>query len=50
MRKALVVEVICLAGFVAFAAENLHPLNVKTGLWQISETVTWSGLPPEYLC
>lgn len=23
------------------------PLNVKTGLWQITETVTWSGLPPQ---
>ena len=48
MRKVLVVAVICLAVFVAFAAEDLHPLNVKTGLWQMSETVTWTGLPPQY--
>jgi Protein of unknown function (DUF3617) len=34
----------CIA--VAVAA-NLHPLNVKTGLWQIAETFSWTGLPPE---
>jgi hypothetical protein len=31
---------------VALAA-SLHPLNVKTGLWQMSETITWTGLPPQ---
>ena len=25
----------------------LIPLNVKTGLWQITETVAWTGLPPQ---
>jgi hypothetical protein len=25
----------------------LVPLNVKTGLWQMTETVTWTGLPPQ---
>ena len=23
------------------------PLNVKTGLWQMTETITWTGLPPQ---
>lgn len=31
---------------VAVAA-SLHPLNVKTGLWQMTETTTWTGLPPQ---
>src|SRR5579875_1975859 len=31
---------------VAFAA-GLHPLEVKTGLWQMTETVAWTGLPPQ---
>lgn len=25
----------------------LTPLNVKTGLWQMTETITWTGLPPQ---
>ncbi len=29
------------------AALNLTPLNVKTGLWQMTETITWVGLPPQ---
>lgn len=29
------------------AALNLTPLNVNTGLWQMTETVTWEGLPPQ---
>jgi hypothetical protein len=32
---------------VANAALNLTPLNVKTGLWQMTETITWQGLPPQ---
>ena len=26
---------------------SLHPLDVKTGAWQIAETVTWTGVPPQ---
>ncbi len=26
---------------------NLTPLNANTGLWQMTETVTWQGLPPQ---
>jgi len=28
-------------------APPLVPLNVKTGLWQMTETITWTGLPPQ---
>jgi len=26
---------------------NLTPLKVNTGLWQMTQTVTWTGLPPQ---
>jgi Protein of unknown function (DUF3617) len=49
MKKAILVGIICFATSLAFTAtENQPPLNAKTGLWQITETVTWSGLPPQY--
>lgn len=48
MRKAIAVAVICLAASLATSAEDVHPLNVKTGLWQMTEVVTWTGLPPQY--
>ena len=48
MRKAIALSAICLSAFLVFAAAgNLQPLNVKTGLWQMTETVTWTGLPPQ---
>ena len=47
MRKAIAAAVICLAVSLAFAATETLPLNVKTGLWQMTETVTWTGLPPQ---
>jgi len=48
MRKPLSVAVICLLASVAFAATlEFQPLKVKTGLWQMTETVTWTGLPPQ---
>jgi hypothetical protein len=48
MSKAIAAAVICLAVSLAFAAtEPLQPLDVKTGLWQMTETVTWTGLPPQ---
>ncbi|HEY0747607.1 MAG TPA: DUF3617 family protein [Steroidobacteraceae bacterium] len=34
------------AGLVA--AQGLQPLKVKTGLWQMTQSVTWSGAPPQY--
>ena len=27
---------------------NLVPLNVNTGSWQMTETITWTGLPEQY--
>ena len=27
---------------------GLIPLNVSTGLWQMTQTITWTGLPPQY--
>jgi Protein of unknown function (DUF3617) len=28
-------------------AQSLQRLNMLTGLWQINETITWTGLPPQ---
>jgi len=45
------VEVVAICGLVSlfsFAADTLRPLNVKTGLWQMTETVKWTGLPEQY--
>jgi len=47
MRKAIAVAVTCLAASLATAAGDVHPLDVKTGLWQMTETITWTGLPPQ---
>jgi Protein of unknown function (DUF3617) len=44
MRKVFLVAVICLLAAIVFAATE--PLDVKTGLWQVTETSTPSGLPP----
>jgi len=43
MRNALFVAVACLFVSIVFAATE--PLNVKTGLWQVTELSTTSGLP-----
>jgi Protein of unknown function (DUF3617) len=48
MRKAIRVAVICLVASLAAAAGDQQPLNAKTGLWQMTEIVTWTGLPPQY--
>lgn len=46
MRKTLLVAVICLLAAVVFAgAAKVQPLNVKTGLWQMTLTNTINGLP-----
>lgn len=48
MKKAISVAVIALGSLIVLAAqEKIQPLDVKTGLWQMSETVTWTGLPPQ---
>jgi len=48
MRKTIAVALVCLAASLATAAGDIHPLNAKTGLWQMTETITWTGLPPQY--
>jgi len=48
MRKAIAVVGLCFAASLALtAAGNMQPLNVKTGLWQMTQSVTWTGLPPQ---
>lgn len=61
MRKAIAVGVICLAASLAVTATvifaqtqsrkpasvQLTPLNEKTGLWQTTETLKYTGLPPQ---
>ena len=48
MRKAITAGVICVwAAVVLLAADKVQPLNVKTGLWQMTQTITWTGLPPQ---
>ena len=46
MRRANVLSVFCIVATV-LVAQSFTPLNVKTGLWQMSETITWVGLPPQ---
>jgi Protein of unknown function (DUF3617) len=47
MRKVLFVAAICMLASVVMAATGqFQPLNVKTGLWQITEISSATGLPP----
>src|SRR5437879_5859620 len=49
MKRAIAVTVTCLMTSLALtAAEDVQPLNAKTGLWQMTETINWTGLPPQY--
>ena len=48
MKKIMLATVIFFMACTAFAGNGkLQPLNVKTGLWQIIEKITWTGLPPQ---
>jgi hypothetical protein len=63
MRKMMVLSGICVLAAVLLAQTqnnkakapmpvpnstlNLTPLNVNTGLWQMTQTITWQGLPPQ---
>jgi len=44
MRKSILLTAILLSGIAVLAA-TLEPLNVKTGLWQVTMTNTINGLP-----
>ena len=47
-KASLIVGMCWVAAAAAFAAaQQVQPLNVKTGLWQMTQTVTWTGLPPQ---
>lgn len=47
MRKTFLVVVVCLLARVTFfGGDNYQPLNVKTGLWQVTENTVAKGLPP----
>lgn len=49
MRKACAVAIICFGASWALAASrDLQPLKVKTGLWQMTQKITWTGIPPQY--
>ena len=47
MRKTIFFGAVLLGATLLVAADTLQPLKVKTGLWQITETLTWTGLPPQ---
>jgi hypothetical protein len=48
MRNKLLVVAFCSTAPIVFAAAGqLQPLNVKTGLWQLTKTITWTDLPPQ---
>ena len=48
MRKGTAAGVICFAVSLAgVATEKIQPLNAKTGLWQTTQTVKLTGLPPQ---
>lgn len=48
MKKVIATAALCLTTLLAYAAAgNVQPLNVKTGLWEMTETITWTGLPPQ---
>ncbi len=44
MRKMILPGVIFVAAMVLIAATNVQPLNVKTGLWQVTMTMTIQGM------
>ncbi len=46
MRNTIVFSVICMCALAVLANEKVQPLNVKTGLWQVTMTSAVSGLPP----
>jgi hypothetical protein len=44
MNKTLLLGTIILGATVVIAANSLQPLNVKTGLWQVTMTTTIQGM------
>jgi Protein of unknown function (DUF3617) len=47
MRNIFLIVVVSLFGCATFfGGDNYQPLNVKTGLWQVTENTVAKGLPP----
>jgi hypothetical protein len=46
MRTKIFVGLMLAAAATAWAADKLHPLNVKYGLWEATITTKTTGLPP----
>ncbi len=44
MRKMMLLGVVCFAATVLTAGDNVQPLNIKTGLWQVTMTDTILGM------
>jgi hypothetical protein len=52
MRRIILCSVICLAAYAVLAGDEFQPLNVKTGLWEMTVTTAIAeSLPsPRGLC
>ena len=46
MKPILFLGTLTMFWSLAFAAETIHPLDVKLGLWEITHVSKMSGLPP----
>lgn len=46
--KKIVASILLGTAVTLAIAASLHPLNVKPGLWQMTVTSTWKGLPPQF--
>jgi len=47
MSKKILALVLAASAVAVAVAASLHPLQVNTGLWQMTATTTWAGLPPQ---
>jgi Protein of unknown function (DUF3617) len=45
MRKMILLVAVLSSAAILLAASDLQPLNLKTGLWQVTMTSTINGLP-----
>lgn len=48
MKRTMAVAVVCLGAAAALLAAEFQPLKVKTGLWQMTQTANWTGVPQEW--
>ncbi len=45
MRKAIILSFVCFCAALPLTSDDLHPLDVKTGLWENTMTISVSGFP-----